>query len=729
MENPYDILFEPVRIGPVVAPNRFYQVPHCNGFGYRMPQGMAAMRGMKAEGGWGVVCTEETEIHHTSDLAPFFEGRIWDNGDIPALRLMVEAVHQHGALAGIELVHNGMDAGNLYSRAAPLGPRSMSVLGGTTFDPVQSRRMDKEDIRSVRRWHRQAALRAQKAGFDIVYCYAGHGLTLAMQFLMRRLNDRTDEYGGSLENRVRFLRELIEDTKEAVGETCGVAVRLAVDELLGSEGITSQGEGYEIVARLAELPDLWDVNVSGWSNDSATSRFEKEGFQEAYTGFVKQLTSKPVVGVGRYTSPDSMVSAVRRGVLDLIGAARPSIADPFLPEKIRAGRQEEIRECIGCNICVTGDTRYVPIRCTQNPTMGEEWRRGWHPERIEAAESGKEILVVGGGPAGLECARALGQRGYTVTLVEARREVGGRVIREAALPGLSEWRRVVEWRLGQIRKLPNVSLYPGSEIGSRDVLEAGLEHVIVATGAAWRRDGVGRGRFQPIPGAELPHVFTPDDVMAALPAPVAPGAAVVVYDNDHFYLGGLLAEQSVRQGCQVTLITPAPQVSYWTQFTLEQEKIHRLLVKLGVRILTEQTLEGIFPGHVVSRSTISGKQTETGCGAVLLLTDRSPNDELYEELKPALASGALRSLRRIGDAEAPNIIAQAVFSGHLAAREFDRPQVEGTPFRVERPYTAQAELDGIAAGGLLTPGGDGMGDERLAGKNRSVDEELLLGEE
>jgi dimethylamine/trimethylamine dehydrogenase len=141
------------------------------------------------------------------------------------MALMAEAVHRHGSLAAIELVHNGLDANNLYSRAASLAPTSMCTLGGSGFEPVQSRRMDKEDIRNVRRWHRAAALRAKRAGFDIIYCHAAHALTLPMQFIMRRINDRSDEYGGSLENRVRFLRELIEDTHEAVGDTCAVAVR------------------------------------------------------------------------------------------------------------------------------------------------------------------------------------------------------------------------------------------------------------------------------------------------------------------------------------------------------------------------------------------------------------------------------------------------------------------------------------------------------------------------
>ncbi len=277
MTGPFDVLFEPVRIGPVTAPNRFYQVPHCNGFGHRMPQGLAAMRGVKAEGGWGVVCTEEVEIHHSSDLSPYFEGRLWSDEDIPALALMTESVHKHGALAAIELAYNGFDAPNLYSRVPSLAPRSMGTIGGSGFDPVQTRRMDKEDIRSVRRWHKAAVLRAKQAGFDIIYCYAGHGMTVAMQFILRRYNDRADEYGGSLENRVRFLRELIEDTRDAAGDCCAVAVRFAVDELLGEDGLTHQGEGHDVVAMLAELPDLWDVNISNWSNDSITSRFGKEG--------------------------------------------------------------------------------------------------------------------------------------------------------------------------------------------------------------------------------------------------------------------------------------------------------------------------------------------------------------------------------------------------------------------------------------------------------------------
>lgn len=692
MTSRYDILFQPIKIGPVTAPNRFYQVPHCNGFGWRMPQGMAAMRGMKAEGGWGVVCTEETEIHHTTDLSPYFEGRMWDDADIPTWQLMTEAVHKHGALAGIELTYNGHDAANLYSRASAFGMRSMGIAGGGGYEPGQTRAASKDDLKQIRKWHRNAALRAKRAGFNIIYCYAAHNMTLAFH-LMSKENDRTDEYGGSLENRVRFFRELIEDTKDAVGDTCAVAVRFAVDELLGADGIQHDGEGREIVSMLAELPDLWDVNISNWANDSITSRFGKEGHQEKYISFVKQLTTKPVVGVGRYTSPDSMVSAIERGIMDIIGAARPSIADPFLPNKIKEGRHEDIRECIGCNLCVTGDTRFVPIRCTQNPTMGEEWRREWHPEIIAPKKKDDEILIVGAGPAGLEAARALGQRGYKVILTDAKREAGGRVLLESALPNLIEWRRVIDWRLTQIQKIENIYFYRSSPMSAQDVLESGEPHVIIATGATWRRDGVGRSNSHPITGSA--KIFTPDDIMdfnldsdsllSKLREQAPSLHNIVIYDDDHYYMGGVLAELLATNGCNVTLVTPAPTISAWTEFTLEQNRIYKRLLDLNVTLLPHHLLASHTPTTATVTHAITSAETALPCDAVVMVTDRTPNDSLYHELKPALADGRLKSLRVIGDAEAPNIIAQAVFAGHLAAREFGEvidPDI--TPFKVER---------------------------------------------
>src|SRR5690349_17717 len=536
----YDILFEPVQLGPVTARNRFFQVPHCNGMGHRDPTAHAVMRGVKAEGGWAVVCTEEVEIHPTSDVSGFIEGRLWDEADIPAHERLVEQVHAHGSLAGIEFVHNGMVSANLLGRIPPLGPSNLPVSG---YEPIQAREMSREDVADLRRRHRQAVRRSLRAGYDLVYVYAAHGLSTLQHFLSRRYNRREDEYGGTLENRARLLREVLEDTLEECEGRAAVACRIVVDELLGAEGI-ERVEIEELFALVGELPDLWDVMVGFWPDDSRTSRFAPEAWTEEHFRGIKALTSKPLVGIGWLTSPDTMVRLIRSGVVDLIGAARPSIADPFLPVKIEEGRLEDIRECIGCNICVSGDWTMTPIRCTQNPSMGEEWRRDWHPERFRPRGSDTKVLVVGGGPAGMEAAMALGKRGYDVTLAEATRELGGRVLHEARLPGLAAWIRVVDYRRGQLAKLANVEIALESAVTADEVREYGFDHVAVATGSRWRADGIGRHHTRPIP-IEGVDVLTPDDLFAgSRPA----GDRVVLYDDDHYYLGGAIAELLVSEG-------------------------------------------------------------------------------------------------------------------------------------------------------------------------------------
>ena len=201
----YDCLFEPVRLGPVTARNRFYQVPHCSGMGWKRPRMLAAMRGVKAEGGWGVVCTEYCSVHPTSDDGAYPYARLWDTDDIRENALMTEAVHAHGALAGVELWLGGSFIANLDTRVPPLGVISRPPTNVDVHHPVQSRRLDRSDIADIRRWQADAARRAVEAGFDIVYVYATHGY-LVSEFLDSDTNDRTDEYGGSLENRYRIVR-------------------------------------------------------------------------------------------------------------------------------------------------------------------------------------------------------------------------------------------------------------------------------------------------------------------------------------------------------------------------------------------------------------------------------------------------------------------------------------------------------------------------------------------
>ncbi len=678
----YEVLFEPLGIGPVTAKNRFFQVPHCTGLGRLRPRMLAGLREVKAEGGWGVVCTEYCSIHPSSDDSPHAYASLWDRGDIKAHGLMCEKVHAHGALAGVELWYGGASTVNLHTREVALAVDSRPNVTGS---PYQSRAMDKSDIREFRRWHRNAALRAREAGFDVVYVYATHGYLLS-HFLSARTNTRIDEYGGSLENRARLVRELIEDTKEAVGDSCAVAVRFSAEEGGGEDGVPMGNEPRDMLEMLGELPDLWDINITDYSYEMGVSRFVKEGALEPYMSFVKSLTTKPVVTVGRFTSPDTMASQIKRGIVDFIGAARPSIADPFLPKKIAEGRIEDIRECIGCNVCYSCDGKGVAIRCTQNPTMGEEWRRGWHPERIEAKGSEAKVLVVGAGPAGLEAARALGQRGYRVVLAEAGRELGGRVRREAALPGLGEWIRVRDYRSQQIDAMDNVEVYRESELGVDDVLELGVDHVAVATGARWRADGLGRYNPQPLAEAGPPaKVFTPDDVMAGR----LPRGPTVIYDDDHYYMGGVIAERLRGEGLPVTLVTPEDKVSAWGEYTVERHRVRKRLMEMGVDIVTAHGLTAYDGRQALVCCVYTGGERRIAAEAVVMVTARTPDDGLYHALRDKIeagADGAPRSVKRIGDCEAPAIIAAAVFAGHRYARQLDAVVDPDNPLKYDRVF-------------------------------------------
>jgi len=692
----YSVLFEPVRIGPVTAPNRFYQVPHASGMTESNPRVRAAFRATKAEGGWGVISTGAASIHPSSDDSPLPFARLWDDNDVRSHAMTTEAVHKHGALAAIELWHGGASVMNRTSRVPPLSPSGIPWAATHIgfMGQLRPRIMDLADIREVIRWQAQAARRARSAGFDIIYVYAGMGY-LGYEFLLPEYNQRTDAYGGSVANRVRFVHEMLEATREAVGEHCAVALRISLEELRAKPSDNYESEAHEVVSLLAEVPDLWDVKMDSSATDCGASRFRPEGAHEPIIDFVKRMTPRPVVGVGRFTSPDTMVSQIRRGILDLIGGARASIADPFLPEKIRSGRHDEIRECIGCNICISSWHDGVPVRCTQNATAGEEWRRGWHPERFAAAGSQDQLLVVGGGPAGLEAALVAARRGYRVTLAEKSREFGGRLQFETSLPGLSTWGRVRDYRLYALRQMADVDLYAGSELQVDDILGMECEQVAIATGARWTRSLYSSLEI-PVGQLEGASVFTPDDLAAG----ARPQGPVLVFDFDNYYLAGAIAEQLAGQGLAVSYATSAGQASAWTFMTNELPYVYRALARHQVAIHTTSRLESFDGDTAVIQNLFTGVETRIAAASVVIVGLRLPQDALYHALlarQDEWSDAGIRSVTRIGDAVAAGALVHAVYSGHEYARGLDSPDSESylrdLPICEDPPARAYPEAD------------------------------------
>jgi dimethylamine/trimethylamine dehydrogenase len=669
----HDTLFRPITIGPKTLKNRFYQVPYSPGFGSDRPLARAQHRAVAAEGGWAAVNEGATAISPDWDISPSSQAVLWDDADARSFDEMCRAIHEHGALAGIELAHGGADAPNRMSRLPALAP---SQLASWRRPHVTPKAMDSGDLRRLlREWDRAARL-AASIGFDIVYVY-GACSYLPAQFLSPFFNQRTDEYGGSLRNRARFWLEALEVVRDAIGDQCAIGTRIAV-ESFGPQGV-SREETLEFVALADDLVDFWDFNVSAdWARDSSSSRFFEEGYQLQWTGGMREATAKPIIGVGRLTSPDLMARIVESGAWDIIGAARPRLADPFLPRKIEEGRYDEIRECTGSNICIWSRHRNN-ITCFQNPSVGEEFRRGWHPERVPAAaKPEQDVLVVGGGVAGMECALVLARRGFRrIHLVEAAPDLGGSLRWVSTLPGLGEWARAINHRVVMLKKQRQVEVILRTTMSREDVLEYGAELVVVATGSRWAGDGVNGITHLPIAGAasELHHVLTPEQVAVEGKRPA--GGRAIVYDADGYFVGPGLAELLAGQDVEVTLVTPFDRVSPFSDDTLEGALLREQLAAKGVAALPSTRVDEVSAGAVTLVGPFGTTERETD--AVVLVTQRLSEEALYLQLKEReddLLAAAIRGVYRIGDCVAPMLYADAIFDGHRLAREIDTDDPE-----------------------------------------------------
>jgi dimethylamine/trimethylamine dehydrogenase len=680
----YDILFEPIKIGPKVARNRLWQAPHCMGGGAERPGFQAYHRALKAEGGWAVVGTEYTAIAPESEDMPRIAGRLWDQGDVRNYRLLTEKAHEHGALASVQLWYGGPFAGGQESRMVGVR-KAVSHARAYLGVPVAGREMSKDEIREVQQYYVRAARLAREAGFDIVCLLCSTAIDITHQFLLPALNKRTDEYGGGLENRARFALETYEQVREAVGDDMAITVRLGVDTLehpfgMGDLGIRVDGDGGAFMSLADHLIDMWDLVIGPleWGEQAGPSRTHPINWAREIMLKARNYTHKPLANVGRLTDPNTMVEMLGSGQCDIIAAARPTISDPFLPKKIEEGRLEDIRECIGCNMCISKfEVGALPIVCTQNATVGEEYRRGWHPEKFtRASNADKDVLIVGAGPAGMECARILGERGMNrVHLVEAEDEIGGHVISVAGLPRLGEWGRVISYRKVQLDKLRNVEVITGRRLTKQDVLEYGAEIVIIATGSYWNPTGVHDVENQPIRGANATtqeHVLTPDQVFAGKD----PGHSVVVFDTDGYFMGATLAERFAREGRTVTLVTPLAETAPYTEKTLEQPRLVRMLRQLGVAIRNYMTLSEVRPGSATLVDVWDDSGQAVDCDGVVLVTQRLPHEALFRDLRDdpvALEREDIEAVYRVGDCAVPSTIADAVFEGHRLAREIDSP--------------------------------------------------------
>ncbi|MGH8501368.1 MAG: FAD-dependent oxidoreductase [Gammaproteobacteria bacterium] len=715
----YDILFEPIKIGPKTLRNRFYQVPHCIGAGSDKPGFQAANRSIKAEGGWGGINTEYCSIHPESDDTHRLSARLWDEGDVRNLRAMTDYIHKYNSLAGVEMWYGSSHAPCMESRCTPYGV----VQWNSEFENLTyCCEADEDDIKRLQQMYVDAGLRARDAGFDIVYIYGAHAY-LPKQFLSPYYNKRTDGYGGSLENRARFWVETLEQVRRAVGDDCAIATRFSVDDLYGPDGFEVESEGVKFAELADPYVDVWDVNVGDigeWGEDAGPSRFYRQGHQIPWQKHIKSISKKPVLGVGRFTDAEKMAEVIRAGHLDIIGAARPSISDPFLPKKIEEGRIDDIRVCIGCNVCISRwEIGGPPMICTQNATAGEEYRRGWHPEKFPKAESDDAMLVVGAGPAGAEAARVLMERGYTVHLIDTADKVGGCVNDIATLPGLGEWGYHRDYRETQLNKLLKRNKDSQLALGAKamtvdDALNYGAEKIIVATGSHWRTDGENGLTHAPVEGIDASQKWclTPEQIFEGKKEI---GHKVLIFNADAYFMAPSLAQRLREAGHDVT-IASAVELGRYMHFTLEAPNLHRMLHELEIEVLTDMMASRCEEGRI-ELYNIWGegyKREYRGPGklprsenktqkwyafdSLVVVTGRKSDDALYRGLKARKnewADNGVKGVYVIGDAWAPKLMADATFDGHRIAREIEEkdPQFP-KPYRREVAVWGTAHMPG-----------------------------------
>ncbi len=666
----YDALFEPIQIGPVTIPNRIFQPPHCTMFGEGNRN--AAFRAEKSKGGFGLIVQEWSSVHPTADYSPTRSGIIWDLSLLGEHKKMVDAVHKYEAKYFIQLVHQGIQTAWFGSatKEPPWAPSPVQdPLNGS-----QGKEMEEEDIEECIEAHVRGAIMAKLAGYDGVEIHAAHGYLIA-QFLSPQYNKRTDRWGGSLENRMRFWREIQRRVRDAVGPDMAVSARFVFDER--SPWGIKPDEGLEMMVMMDDLVDFWDLSRGEYStipDMMGPARSQPENYQMADTTEIRRKLHQrcpkktPVGGCGRIKNPDDALRMIKNDEVDMVGLVRQSIADPHWPRKIREGRLDEIRECTHNNTCLSALVYSRPgIECIQNPCAGEEYH-GFTPEEFEPAAKKKTVLVIGGGVTGMEVARVAAARGHTVHVHEADNKPGGHTNLLAQLPGCAEWARLVSYRETMLRKL-GVEIHTNSPMTAAQALEYGADDVVFATGAAWDREGFNPIVKSPVPGHDKPHVLVPEDILGK--GTKAVGQRVLIADCDAYLMGVGLAELLASQGKEVTLAA-YPNVGHYLVGTVELASVLQQLVKLKVRLLP-MLLGGITDKGASLFNALTGETMNVSVDTVVLVTRRVPRTSIYLETKAAAAVKADGpKVHLTGEAISPKTyysMPRAMFWAHRLGRQ------------------------------------------------------------
>ena len=673
----YPNLFSPIKLGPVTARNRVLQTAHVKLF---TRDGHDSLRNVayqveRARGGAGLLITGNRLVHPTSTTGmPRFAYQML-KGAMEIDKKMTSGVHEHGGLIFTQLNHFGTQAtsdsaDDIRVLWAP------SAVKSPAYNETP-KAMEKEDIEELIDWWARAAEHSREGGFDGTEVHIGHSYLL-QQFASPIYNKRTDEYGGSLENRLRLTCEIINEIRKRTGKDWAVGIRLTLDEFMAG-GLTND-DAIETVRIIEAQCDIDFVNVTAAGYHNVFKAIEPSDAPDGYlvdlSARVKASTQLPVFTIGGIKDAAMAEQILADGRADMVAMTRAQIADPEFVNKAFDGREDEITHCIrGNQGCIGRVFKGLAINCTVNPEAGREARFGYGTLR-QAVEA-RKFLVVGGGPAGMKAAEVLAKRGHNVTLWEKSAELGGQVNLILKTPGRETFgwvRKDLELRLGKL----GVGVERGKAATAAAVLGFGADAVIVATGAVASTSGfsIANPAVNELPGVRQNNVITGWDVLDGS-KPI--GKRVVVIDDDGSRQASGIVEVLLEKGHDVELVTRFNSLFPSTFYNLDQAYIYGRVFGKGLRYQLNSWVSEIEGGVVRTFNLYSGQEGSLEADTVVLAYGPKANDGLYLELK-----GQVPELHRIGDCVAPRKIDHAIYEGYLAGREL---------WDAEERYIYEGELE------------------------------------
>lgn len=675
METTFRHLFSPINIGNVTIENRIVNPAHGTLFSidpHEDPPGdqMAHYLAARARGGAGLIIATGVggvNMRYNSGvgkvdlywLLPGIdgEGLAWVR---PRHRNVIDMVHEGGAKIFCQIQHG---EGRMQLEINKPGAGFIGVSASQTADShtgITSHELEPEEIDEIVRTTGEVAAMIREVGYDGLE-FRCHGGYLFQQFLSPLSNLRTDEYGGSLENRMRFPLRCMREIRKAIGRDFVMGIRLTVDEFYKG-GLTLE-EGLQIVRKLEELDmvDYISVNAGITTVHLVLPDMSvPPGFLREVAGEVRAtLRRTPVMVVGRINDPVLAEQILEEGQADMVAMCRPLIADPELPNKAREGRLDEIRSCVACNEgCGFHILKMIPITCIQNPAVGLEKVYG----SLCPAERKKNVLVVGGGVAGLKAAELAAERGHQVVLCEKESELGGQAALQGKVASRQEYLELVNWLVQQVQRL-GVDVRLGTEATAEHVLAEQPDAVVLATGSTPIRAGFTNltPDLPGLPGADLPHVMTEVNLLRGAPF----GQRVVVVDNcsGGDYKAPLAAEYLADRGAQVTVITTDVAMGNAILYCNSRPMYQRLFEK-GVKVHPNTGVKAIKERSLVTYDVYTETEgTVEDVDTVVLVLGHRADKGLYRALK-----GRVQELYEVGDCLSPRTVKAAIFEGFVVGQ-------------------------------------------------------------